>query len=60
MSGSRQIRVTFNLSNAAALIPAVPQYNPRNNLIIYMHGFTDNPTKSNFGNISEVFLARGK
>lgn len=56
----RSVRIIFNISNAAEKITSDRGYNPHKKLIIFIHGFTDNPTKSAFTTISEALLKTGK
>ncbi|XP_047035736.1 phospholipase A1-like [Helicoverpa zea] len=56
---SRSISVTYNLSDAARLIPLSRGFNPNNPFRIFLHGFTDDPTKDSYKNISNAFLAQG-
>uniref|UniRef100_A0A2A4J5Z0 Lipase domain-containing protein n=1 Tax=Heliothis virescens TaxID=7102 RepID=A0A2A4J5Z0_HELVI len=57
--GLKSISVTYNLSDAARLIPQSRGFNPNNPFRIFLHGFTDDPTKDSYKNISNAFLAQG-
>ncbi|KAJ8710488.1 hypothetical protein PYW08_009003 [Mythimna loreyi] len=40
--------LTYNLTEVPTALPMELWYNPTCRLLVYMHGFTDNPSKSNF------------
>ncbi|XP_013165485.1 PREDICTED: uncharacterized protein LOC106116274 isoform X1 [Papilio xuthus] len=50
----------YNISVAAEAITRARAFNPQKNLIIFVHGFIDDPTKDSFKNISEAFLRSGE
>ncbi|KAJ0171264.1 hypothetical protein K1T71_012814 [Dendrolimus kikuchii] len=52
-------KIAYNITEAAKLIPESRDFNPNKKLILYMHGFTDDPTKDSFKNISSAFFATG-
>ncbi|KAM3956621.1 pancreatic triacylglycerol lipase [Aphomia sociella] len=56
---SNAINVSYNINSAAELIAQDRQYNDEDTLIIYIHGFTDDPGKASFGNVSEALYKRG-
>lgn len=57
---SNAFRLTYNITAAAELIPLTRGYDPHRKLIIFLHGFTDDPTKFNFKNVSDAFLSQGE
>lgn len=57
---SRTLRVTYSLNTAAEQLANENRFNPKDRLIIYIHGFTDDPTLGpNFGPISNAYLETG-
>ncbi|KAJ2938934.1 hypothetical protein O0L34_g17745 [Tuta absoluta] len=52
--------ITFNITQAAVTIPQSPNFNPHQKLYIFIHGFTDDPSKASFKNISTALLSQGK
>ncbi|XP_048001134.1 pancreatic lipase-related protein 2-like isoform X1 [Leguminivora glycinivorella] len=54
------VRTIFNITTAAARIAELNQFNPAQKLYIYIHGFTDDPTKSSFSAIDEALLSQGQ
>lgn len=55
---TREIKVQFNVS-ALSEIASSQWFKPENGLIIYMHGFTEDPHKSSYTNMHQAFLAKG-
>ncbi|XP_026316589.1 pancreatic triacylglycerol lipase-like isoform X12 [Hyposmocoma kahamanoa] len=51
--------ITYKLNRAAQLIPQSQGYNPHQKLYIYIHGFTDDPSKNSFTNISTALFSQG-
>ncbi|CAH0597088.1 unnamed protein product [Chrysodeixis includens] len=56
---TRDVNVSFLLTTAASLLPKAGWLDPRKPLKIYLHGFTDDPTKDSYSNISRAFLSQG-
>ncbi|XP_026728555.1 pancreatic lipase-related protein 2-like [Trichoplusia ni] len=56
---TREVNVSFLLTTAASLLPKAGWLDPRKPLKIYLHGFTDDPTKNSYSNISRAFLSQG-
>lgn len=50
----------YNISVAAEAITRARAFDPQRKLIIFVHGFIDDPTKDSFKNISEAFLRSGE
>ncbi|CAH2056931.1 unnamed protein product, partial [Iphiclides podalirius] len=50
----------YNISTAADTITRARSFDPDSKLIIFVHGFIDDPTKDSFSNISEAFLKSGE
>ncbi|XP_060807404.1 pancreatic lipase-related protein 2-like [Amyelois transitella] len=51
---------TYNINTAAqAIVQEANTYTPDEKLFIYIHGFTSNPGKSDFGNVSSALFAKG-
>ncbi|XP_004926042.1 pancreatic lipase-related protein 2 [Bombyx mori] len=57
---SQSFRVTYNITAAAELVPLTRGYNHNQNLIIFIHGFTDDPTTATANTISNAFLSQGE
>ncbi|XP_063897576.1 pancreatic triacylglycerol lipase [Helicoverpa armigera] len=55
---TREFNVTYLLGAAHSLVRAY-WLNPRLPLKIYMHGFTDDPSKGSFSSLSQAFLKKG-
>ncbi|XP_073962677.1 pancreatic triacylglycerol lipase-like [Choristoneura fumiferana] len=53
------LRMIFNISSAAERIPQTREFNPQQKLFIFVHGFTDDPSKASFSNISTALLSQG-
>ncbi|XP_045505201.1 pancreatic triacylglycerol lipase-like isoform X1 [Colias croceus] len=53
---NRQSAINLNISEAAGWLRQARQFERDNRLIIFVHGFTDNPMKDSFTNISSSFL----
>ncbi|CAG5013432.1 unnamed protein product, partial [Parnassius apollo] len=60
MVKTRASNLTYNISEAVDYITQARSYDPGHKLIIFVHGFTDDPTKESFLNISEAFLSKGE
>ncbi|KAJ8710487.1 hypothetical protein PYW08_009002 [Mythimna loreyi] len=56
---TRNVNVSYKLTAAAGLIPQSPWLDPRKPLKIYLHGFTDDPSKDSFSSLSTAFLNQG-
>ncbi|KAJ8710423.1 hypothetical protein PYW07_009789 [Mythimna separata] len=56
---TRNVNVTYKLTAAAALLPQSAWLNPRKPLKIYLHGFTDDPSKDSFSTLGTAFLEQG-
>ncbi|XP_063369733.1 phospholipase A1-like [Cydia amplana] len=54
------IRTIYNISSAAARIPEAREFNPAQKLYIFIHGFTDDPSKGSYSAISEALLSQGE
>ncbi|XP_075985087.1 pancreatic triacylglycerol lipase-like [Anticarsia gemmatalis] len=52
------VKFQINLT-ALPTLPSTQYYKPGNGLIIYLHGFTDDPSKGSYKNINEAFLQKG-
>ncbi|XP_068625241.1 pancreatic triacylglycerol lipase-like [Battus philenor] len=50
----------YNISEAAATITQARAFEPDHKLIMFIHGFTDDPSKGSFTNISEALLRSGE
>ncbi|CAK1590752.1 unnamed protein product [Parnassius mnemosyne] len=57
---TRASNLTYNISEAAEFISEARNFEPSHKLIMFVHGFTDDPTKNSFQNISEAFLMKGE
>ncbi|KAJ2938888.1 hypothetical protein O0L34_g17699 [Tuta absoluta] len=51
--------VTFNVEYADQTIPQAKDFNADQKLYIFIHGFTDEPTKSPFTNIRKALFSQG-
>ncbi|XP_060807219.1 pancreatic lipase-related protein 2 [Amyelois transitella] len=57
---SRDVNVSYNINSAARIIAEETRtHTPDEILYIFIHGFTDNPGQSSFGNISEALHEKG-
>ncbi|KAG7300591.1 hypothetical protein JYU34_014885 [Plutella xylostella] len=56
----KSVRVIYNITTAARKIVESRDYNPRDKLLIFIHGFTDSPDNAGFGNISDSLLRGGE
>lgn len=52
-------RAVYNISKAVEAIPRAREVHLQQKLIIFIHGFTDDPTKGSFSTISDSFLKQG-
>ncbi|KOB77218.1 putative lipase [Operophtera brumata] len=52
--------VVQELGSAAASLPLHPGFNPQQPLVIFMHGFVDDPTLFNFDHVNEAFRSKGQ
>ncbi|XP_072948294.1 pancreatic triacylglycerol lipase-like [Epargyreus clarus] len=53
---TRAFSEVFNLSRASDLVRQARGLNTNNKVVIFVHGFTDDPTKNSFTNISDSFI----
>ncbi|KAL4702908.1 hypothetical protein ACJJTC_005136 [Scirpophaga incertulas] len=53
-----EVNLTININQVARLLPKSPTFNYEH-FVIYVHGFTDDPSKQSFQNISTGFIKRG-
>ncbi|CAH0717571.1 unnamed protein product, partial [Brenthis ino] len=56
---SKAFKATINITLASDVLREARQYEADERLIIFVHGFTDDPNKGSFSNISESFLYSG-
>lgn len=56
---SDELRSSFKLGSVAESLPNAPGYNLEQPLVIFMHGFTDDPTLFNFAAVNEAFQSKG-
>ncbi|XP_059055842.1 pancreatic triacylglycerol lipase-like [Achroia grisella] len=56
---SKDVNVSYNINSAAKLLSLEKQYNDRDHLIIYLHGFTDDPGQTSFQTVKEALFRRG-
>lgn len=56
---SDDISTTFKLGSVAELLPKLPGYDCKQPLVIFMHGFTDDPSLFNFSVVNEAFHSKG-
>lgn len=56
---SEELRSTFKLDTVAELLFESPSYSPKQPLVIFFHGFTDDPTLFNFTAVNEAFQSKG-
>ncbi|XP_063542768.1 phospholipase A1-like [Cydia strobilella] len=54
------MRTIYNINRAAARIPEAHDFNPAQKLYIFIHGFTDDPSKGSYSAISEALLNQGE
>ncbi|KAI5634140.1 lipase domain-containing protein [Phthorimaea operculella] len=52
--------ITFNIKYADQTIPEAKDFNEDQKLYIFIHGFTDKPTKEPFTNIRKALFSQGK
>ncbi|KOB77220.1 putative lipase, partial [Operophtera brumata] len=53
------LSLDFICPSVARLLPATPGYDPKSELVMFMHGFTDNPDSTNFQTVNEAFQSIG-
>lgn len=56
---SDELQSSFKLGLMAELLPKAVGYNPEQPLVIFLHGFTDDPTLFNFAAVNEAFQSKG-
>lgn len=56
---SDELRSSFKLSTIAEKLFESPRYSPEQPLVIFFHGFTDDPTLFNFAAVNEAFQSKG-
>ncbi|KOB71750.1 putative lipase [Operophtera brumata] len=56
---SDELRSSFKLGSVAETLPKAPGYNIKQTLVIFMHGFTDDPNQFNFAAVNEAFHSKG-
>lgn len=56
---SDELSSTFKLGSVAALLPKTEGYTHDQPLVIFMHGFTDDPSLFNFAVVNEAFQSKG-
>ncbi|KAL4706157.1 hypothetical protein ACJJTC_013622 [Scirpophaga incertulas] len=52
------LNVSIKINDVARLLPKSPTFNEEQ-FVIFIHGFTDDPTQSSFANINSGFMSRG-
>ncbi|CAB3229301.1 unnamed protein product [Arctia plantaginis] len=55
---TKEVKIQYNL-NSLTSVSSSQYFKPKDGLIIYLHGFTDDPTKDSYKNISNAFLLQG-
>ncbi|XP_026750752.2 pancreatic triacylglycerol lipase-like [Galleria mellonella] len=56
---SKDVNVSYDINSAAKLIPLETHYTGKDHLIIYLHGFTDDPGQASFKAVREALYKRG-
>lgn len=56
---TKDLNVSLNINAVARLLPKTPAFNEEQ-LVIYVHGFTDDPNQGSFAAISRGFIDRGQ
>ncbi|KAL4706144.1 hypothetical protein ACJJTC_013609 [Scirpophaga incertulas] len=53
------LNVSININDVSRLLPKSPSFN-NEQFVIFVHGFTDDPTQNSFATINKGFMSRGE